>query len=174
MKFNKGNCRVLYLGRNNPMHRYTLGADLLESSSAERDLGFMVDRVTMRQQYALVAKKANGLLECIKKGCGQKIKRGIVTENTTAKKIYYADTLVQLSERTTHAHKRKFLATSAFFLVKYLQMSLKASVPHEDYILGPYAAEVVFSSHEEVIKEAESENQFLLETIAKNLGLYHK
>ena len=41
MRVNKGKCRVLHLGRTNP--KYQLGADLLENSSAEKDLGVLVN-----------------------------------------------------------------------------------------------------------------------------------
>jgi len=75
MRFNKGNCRALHLGRNNPMNQYRHGPELLESSSAERDLGVLVgDGLTLSQQCTLVAKKANGILGSIRSKSGQKVK----------------------------------------------------------------------------------------------------
>jgi len=57
------------------MHQYRLGDDLMERSSAERDLGVLVDNgLVMSQQFALVAKKANGLLGCIKKSVANRKK----------------------------------------------------------------------------------------------------
>ncbi|KAK4829963.1 hypothetical protein QYF61_008094 [Mycteria americana] len=48
MKFSKGKCKVLHLGRNNPGHWDKLGAGQLENSSAEKDLGVLVDsKLTM-------------------------------------------------------------------------------------------------------------------------------
>lgn len=66
MRFNK--CRVPQLGKNNCVHWYRLGSDLLERISAEQDVGVLVDnKLAMSQQLALVAKKASGILGCVKK-----------------------------------------------------------------------------------------------------------
>jgi len=60
-------CRVLHMGRNNHMHTYSLGTDLLERSTAGKDLGVLVDRrLVMSQHCALMAKKISGILQCVK------------------------------------------------------------------------------------------------------------
>ncbi|PKU42614.1 hypothetical protein llap_7077 [Limosa lapponica baueri] len=61
------------------MHCYRLGADLQESSSVEKDLGDLVNnKLTTRQQCALVAKKANGVLGCIKKSEASRLREAIL------------------------------------------------------------------------------------------------
>ncbi|XP_052523082.1 uncharacterized protein LOC128072890 [Tympanuchus pallidicinctus] len=78
MRFNKSKYRVLHLGRNNCTQQYRLDG-LLERSSAERVLGVLVDdRLAMSQQCALVAKKANGILGCIKKSVASRSKEVIL------------------------------------------------------------------------------------------------
>ncbi|PKU40477.1 rna-directed dna polymerase from mobile element jockey-like [Limosa lapponica baueri] len=79
MKFHKDKCRILHLGRDNPMHQYRLGAHLLQSSSVEKELGVLVDnRMTMSQQCALVTKAANGILVCIKKNVASRLREVIL------------------------------------------------------------------------------------------------
>ena len=56
MRFNRGKCRVLHLGRNKPKYQHRLQTDLRKSSSAEKDLGAMVgDKRTMRLEHDLTA-----------------------------------------------------------------------------------------------------------------------
>ncbi|GAB0180548.1 mitochondrial enolase superfamily member 1 [Grus japonensis] len=79
IKFSKGKCRVLHLGKNNPKHQYRLGVDLLGSSTVEKDLGVLVDnKLSMSQQCALVAKKANGILGCMKKSVASRSREVIL------------------------------------------------------------------------------------------------
>jgi len=83
MRFDRSTYRVLHLGRKNHEYQYRLGHDLLERSSVEKNLGVLMDNgLAMSQQCALVAKKANGVLGCIKKRVASRSREVILPFNS--------------------------------------------------------------------------------------------
>ncbi|KAK4826152.1 hypothetical protein QYF61_005725 [Mycteria americana] len=66
MRFNKAKCQVLHLAHNNPMQRYRLGEEWLESCPAEKALG------------VLAVKKSNSILACISNSVASRSREVIV------------------------------------------------------------------------------------------------
>lgn len=52
---------VTYFEVKEYMHQYRYGADLPGNSSEEKDVGMLVGKFTMKQQYIFVAKMANSI-----------------------------------------------------------------------------------------------------------------
>ena len=71
------------------MHQYRLGADLLEGSSAEKDWAVQEDsKLPMGQQCALVAKKASGVLGCIRRSMASRWREVIVPLYSTLVRLH--------------------------------------------------------------------------------------
>ena len=72
LHFNISKCKVMYIGRNNPEHNYTMELDgnnsIIQSCDEEKDLGVTFDRtLTFDSHINRVVNKANSILSLIRR-----------------------------------------------------------------------------------------------------------
>ena len=73
MRFKRSKYRVLQLGRNNHVHQYRLGDDLLERSSAEKDLHVLLD-----SSVSSWPKRPVGIMGCIERNMASRSREVIL------------------------------------------------------------------------------------------------
>jgi ribonuclease P/MRP protein subunit RPP40 len=69
MRFNGGKCKIMHMGRTNPIFPYTLNGTALSITSEEKDLRVIIkDNLKPSQQCAVAARKENQILGQIRRG----------------------------------------------------------------------------------------------------------
>ncbi|KAJ7410339.1 hypothetical protein WISP_78186 [Willisornis vidua] len=123
MKLDKTKCWVLHFGHNNSMQHYSLGTEWLESGQEERDLGILTDRkLNMSQQCAQVAKKANGILACIKNSAAGEVLEWVQRRATRlVKGLEHKSCEEQLRELGLFSLEKKRLRGDLITLYDYLK-----------------------------------------------------
>ena len=68
LPFNASKCKVMHLGHQNTIIKYSLGGTLLEATVEERDLGIIVDpNMTFHMQTAAAISKASKMLAVVRR-----------------------------------------------------------------------------------------------------------
>ena len=69
MEFNVNKCKIMHLGKKNPKHTYTMGESNLAETTAERDLGVMIDNeLEFDKHIKEIVNKANRMVGLIRIG----------------------------------------------------------------------------------------------------------
>lgn len=69
MKFDTAKCKVLQLSHSNPIQTYRLGREVIKSRPVEKGFRSELDeKLKVRHQRVLAARKANPVLGCTKRG----------------------------------------------------------------------------------------------------------
>ncbi|PKU31259.1 hypothetical protein llap_18436 [Limosa lapponica baueri] len=77
LEFNRGECQVLHLGRNNPVHQSRAGDQLAGKELSRRELGVPGERQA-EYEAAHAAINVNSILSCIRESIPSKSRKVII------------------------------------------------------------------------------------------------